>query len=370
MLQAGSKERKLDDVTKLLNDLKMPIALVSTPINLDAEKKLFFASDTYNPHFKYKKLSNNNSKILKELDRVERITDVDPRISDFYIKLIDSKKESNDLYNAIGDNLQFTKLGLKKYRAPSPVLFRNACRVMRGNVAKYKLYEPKKGEKANVDFEQAVKLIKAEFDKYGLDDWTVDSSINIAKNGLKTAIKRKAVIIDGNIMVKPSTLRKNVVHEMTHVLRSVNGMESGFEALSKPTLAYYLDVEEGLATLNVENAGLLKFSDLKIQAAKVWAVYIGRELSFRELYNSALAFLTREEAWKLVYRVKRGLSDTEMPGINAKDVVYFRGFRRVRKRYEEDPKFIQKLYAGKIGFTQVKWVDEGLIKKPKLLPKI
>ena len=67
--------------------------------------------------------------------------------------------------------------------------------------------------------------------------------------------------------------------------------------------------------------------------------------------------------------VKRGLGDTSFPGIFAKDVIYFRGFRRVRKKLLDDVSLYKKLYAGKIGFQQVKWVDEGLIKMPTLLPK-
>jgi hypothetical protein len=38
------------------------------------------------------------------------------------------------------------------------------------------------------------------------------------------------------------------------------------------------------------------------------------------------------------------------------------------KRLEKDPKAYNELYAGKISLDQCEWVEEGLIKKPSILP--
>ncbi len=130
---------RTDEVNQLLYKLRLPLSLVFTPINLKSEREKFFSSDIYDPIFTYRKLKNNNSEILKRLASLKQISNVDPRISDFYIKLIESKKEVNDLINAVGNNDIVTEISNKKYGRPSALLFRNSARVLRGNVDNYNI---------------------------------------------------------------------------------------------------------------------------------------------------------------------------------------------------------------------------------------
>ncbi|MDX9739081.1 MAG: DUF1704 domain-containing protein [Candidatus Dojkabacteria bacterium] len=368
--KSGQSAMKLDEVTKHLSSLRIPIGLVFTPTNLEIEKKKFFSSDTYEPQFTYRVVKNSNAEILKKLSSLREISDVDPRISDFYIKLIESKKDSSNLMHAVGNNELVTEISYKKYGKPSSVLFRNSARVLRGKVDAYNIVNTKKIPKGDMlGYEEISSIFEAVFNELGLNDWSVAKSINIAKNGAKVGIKKKEVLLDPNIERSKFKLRKTLVHEVgTHVLRSVNGANSGFDALSNANLPSYLDVEEGLATWNESNMDLLTLRWLKGKAALVWAIYLGEQLSFRELYNSVLAVLPKRSAFDVVYRVKRGLGDTSYPGIYAKDVVYFRGFRKVAYRLEKDRSLYEKLYAGKIGFEQCEWVDTGLIPKAKIVP--
>lgn len=212
------------------------------------------------------------------------------------------------------------------------------------------------------------KVFKFVFEEFGLEDWKVEKSKNISRNAVKTAIKRRSVYVDPKIKKTPMELKKTVVHELTHVLRACNGELSGFKALGKANLSYYLDVEEGLAMWNEEQMGYLKDSDLRERAGAVFAIYLGKDLSFRELYNILFGNFSGQGAFKIAYLVKRGLGDTSQPGIYAKSVVYFRGFRKIKKRMALDKGLYEKLYSGKISFSQVKWVDEGLIKEAKIVP--
>jgi hypothetical protein len=365
--KSGKEEMLLEDVSNLLNEIRLPTSLVFTPTNLDEEKKKFFASDDYNPNFTYRIVDNKNAKIFSELASLKGIVDVDPRISDFYMELIEAKKEMDQLMNLVGNNYQFTKIAKRRFKRPTPILFRNACRVLRGRVGNYELKKEVTKDRT-LHFEEIKDLFEKALKAYGLDDWTVNESINIHKNGIKVGVKRREILMDRNITKKASSISKSIVHEMVHIMRSYNGALTGYEALSKPNIASYLDVEEGLAVYTEEMMGVMKYRDLKKSAARVWAIYIGEELSFRELYDAALAFTPRNTAFDLVYRIKRGLGDTSMPGVYGKDIAYFRGFRRVRKKCESDKTLYNKLFAGKIDFAQVKWVDEGLIPKPEIVP--
>lgn len=361
----------LEEVTDLLSQLRIPTGLVFTPTNLELEKKKFFDSDSYNPIFEYRVVRNSNAEIFNKLSNVQTITDIDPRLSEFYINLIQSKKESSDLMHAVGNNDLVTEISLAKYGKPSPELFRNSARVLRGKIDSYNLVDSKKFKKGEdmLGYKEIEAIFRQVFDELGLEDWKIAKSKNIGKNMAKIGVKKKEVLVDPNIVRSKLKLKKTIIHEVgTHVLRAYNGRNSGYEALSKSNLPSYLDVEEGLATWNEENMNLLTLEWLKKKAALTWAIYIGEDMTFRELYNAMLGALPKKASFDIVYRVKRGLGDTSYPGIYAKDIVYFRGFRRVKSRLDSDPTFYAKLYSGKIDFKQCVWVDEGLIPKAKIVP--
>jgi hypothetical protein len=366
----GKKELTLDEVTEILQQLRIPISLVFTPTNLKEEKKKFFDSDTYEPYFEYRVVKNHNDEIFKELAGLKLITDVDPRISDFYIKLIEDKKLASDLMHSVGNNDLVTELSLKKYRSPSAKLFRNSARVLRGKLDKYDVKINKKldrGRKLNYD--QIEKAFNVVFESLGLEDWSIAPSKKISKNGIKVGIKRKQILVDSNITRSEFKLRKTIVHEVgTHVLRSLNGFNTGFPAFGNANVSSYLDIEEGLATWNEESMGYLTDTWLKKKAGMVWAIYLGERLSFRQLYNALSGTFLKYSSWDIAYRVKRGLGDTSYPGIYAKDIVYFRGFRKVKRILEKDPTMYEKFYAGKIDYKRARWVDEGLLPKPKIVP--
>lgn len=366
----NKKSMKLEEVSKLFAELRIPTALVFTPVNLESEKKKFFESDRYNPVFEYRIVKNRNNEILKQLGSIKEISDVDPRISDFYIELIDSKKEASDLMHAVGNNEAVTDISVHRYGKPSPKLFRNSARVLRGNMDNYNIIPSdfvKKGDMLHYD--EIVGVFNLVFKELGLDGWSVNRSMNIAKNGVKVGVKRKEILVDRDIERTRFKLRKTLVHEVgTHALRSYNGFLSGFDALGNANLPEYLDVEEGLATWNENNMGLLTDKWLKNKAALTWAIYLGEDLSFRELYNVLLAVLPKYSAFDITYRVKRGMGDTNDGGIYCKDIAYFRGFRLVKKKLEEVPSLYDLLYAGKITFKQCEWVEDGLIPRPVNIP--
>ena len=360
----------LAEVTSLLSSLRLPTALVFTPTNLESEKKKFFDSDKYNPVFEYRIVDNKNAEILKKLSRVKEIVDVDPRISDFYMHLIDSKREANDLMYAVGDNEAVTDIAMNRYGVPSEKLFRNAARVLRGKMDAYNVIKEKnivRGEMLGHD--EIVRVFDITFKELGLDGWSVNDSMNIAKNGVKIGVKKKEVLVDANIERSKFKLRKTLVHEVgTHALRAFNGLKSGIDALSNANLPAYLDIEEGLATWNESNMGLLTEKWLKKKAAMTWGIYLGENLTFRELYNVLLGAVPKYSAFDITYRIKRGMGDTSDRGIYSKDIAYFRGFRKVKTKLESNPRLYNQLYAGKITFEQCEWVEDGLLPTPTNVP--
>lgn len=369
LFEKRKKQMTLHEVAGLLEQLRLPTALVFTPLNLESEKKKFFESDTYEPYFKYRIVKNDNKNILEILSKVDHISDVDPRFSKFYIDLIASKYQANELMSAVGNNSKVTDISKERFGFPSDILFRNSARVLRGAVKNYNLAKSPGKTREMLGYNEIVEVFNEVFKELGLDGWEVSRSINIPKNGVKIGVKRKQVLVNDKIQRSKFKLRKTIVHEVgTHVLRSVNGKNSGFTALGNANVITYLDVEEGLATWNESQMGLLTESGLKKKAALTYAIKIGEEMSFRGLYNALLGVLPKYGAFDIAYRVKRGLSETAKPGIYTKDIVYYRGFRKVLRNLGSDKSLYSLLYSGKIDFKQCNWVREGLIPKAKTVP--
>lgn len=366
----SKKVLKQKEVDKLLEKLRLPLSLVFTPINLQQEKEKFFESDVYEPQFIYRKIKNQNKEVFEELADLTEIEDVDPRISQFYLDLITAKKNADLLMNAVGNNELVTEYSILKYGNVTPILFRNATRILKGKTEKYSLLDPKmyKNQKY-LGFKEIEGVFNKVFHMLGMNNWEAEKSMNIAKNGVKLGVKNQRVFLSGDIKKRPYELRKTIVHEVaTHALRAVNGEKSGVHVLAKANVPNYLLVEEGLAMFNEELMNVLTEKDLRNRAAMVWAISIGKNMSFRNLYSALLALFPKKQAFDLTYRVKRGLGDTSKPGIYSKDLVYLRGFLKVRRKIKAHPSLYNTLYAGKIGFDKVEWVEEGLISKAKVVP--
>lgn len=366
----SKSDMKMGEVNSYLSKLRIPISFVFTPINLKEEKEKFLNSDIYEPNFRYKGIRNNNEDILKKLSSLKSISDVDPRISDFYISLIESKKDADLLMRSVGDNELVTEISIKRYGRPSDLLFRKASQVLRGKVDNYNIVKYQTSNHSQLlGYERIEEIFNSVFTYFNLTDWELHPSSNIGKNGAKVGIKSKWVLVDPEIVKSVPKLKKTLVHEVgTHVLRAVNGQNSGVTALSNANLPSYLDIEEGLATWNESLNNLLTLQTLKMKAAFVYAIYIGEKMSFRQLYNSLLSVFPKKTAFNITYRVKRGIADCSYPGIYAKDIVYFRGFNKVKRAIEKDKSLYEKLYAGKIDIKQCEWVDDGLIPKAKIVP--
>ena len=365
----NKKTMALDEVDAKLSKLRIPLSMVVTPINLDEERKRFLNSERYNPVFKYSIVKNSNDVIFKDLLELDAVEGVEPRISNFYLELIEDKKLAHDLMCSVGNNELFTDLSAQKFRSPTSVLYRNACRVMRGNYKNYDVIDTTSLKKSEyLDFNAIKEVFLCVFNEFGLSDWNVNKSKNIRKSGVKTGIKSKEIFVDPNIQKAASDVKKTVIHELTHILRAYNGEFSGVKAFSKPNVNSYLDVEEGLAMWNEEHMGYLKDVDLKERASIVYAIYLGKKKSFRELYNVMFGIYPKKKAFYIAYLAKRGMGDTSLPGIYTKSATYFRGFRKIRKRLESDVSLYEKLFAGKISLKHVKWVEEGLIRGPKIVP--
>lgn len=372
MKMRGNKKKmmSLNEVTEIMSRVVTPLGLYLMPINLEAEREKFWNSSDYNPQFKYRKVVNSNAQVFEDLCRLEEVTGVDPEISKFIIEVIKHKKQAANLLKAIGCDEDFVRISHERFGVPSYSLFRKACCILRRNYKGFSLVETNVQLRKKIfGFAELVPIFEKTFEMLGLDDWSIDKSKAIISSGFRTLVKTRRVMVDPDIKISAEKLRKTIIHEVaTHALRGHNGFMTGYEVFGKPNLIEYLDDEEGLAVYNEERYGVLKDFHLRKSAGLVYAIYLGKDFSFRSTFNAIRGVFPKKTAFDLVYRVKRGLSDTSRGGCYTKDVVYLRGFLKIRQRLRNDTIGYRNMYAGKIPMDYLYLVEEGIISKPKVVP--
>jgi len=138
-------------------------------------------------------------------------------------------------------------------------------------------------------------------------------------------------------------------HEIgTHVLRRVNDRsQPWYGEREKYGMLPYSETEEGLATLH--NHISMKEKHIWLKALLYYAAHLASTMSFAELFNALKPYIdNRDRRWNVCLRLKRGISDTSVPGVFPKDQVYLRGLIRVLKWLQEHDYNITPLYYGKI----------------------
>jgi hypothetical protein len=86
---------------------------------------------------------------------------------------------------------------------------------------------------------------------------------------------------------------------------------------------------EGLAVYNEITQKKITKSAMNTYLQRLQAVS-KLDLSFREIYNYLINFITPQLAFVMTYRVKRGMADTSEPGGYEKDAYYLMGYFEVK----------------------------------------
>ena len=211
--------------------------------------------------------------------------------------------------------------------------------------------------------------LRCALEERGLKGWRVEidavMSARVLVDGAKQLLR-----VNPRSRFKERDVRKLVVHEVeVHAQRAANGRGQSLKLFSTG-LSGALETEEGLALLAEERAGVSAPGGGWRQGLVVRAVEWAREMNFRELHNAVVEAGGKNLAWGVATRLKRGLADPSLPGVYAKDVVYFTGRRKVRAWLKEGNP-VDLLYVGKVGIQHPvrAWLDEGWV-RPMPVPAV
>lgn len=395
-----AKVRKVISYKQLMHQLgglQLPVTYALTPVNLNQEKEKFFKSEKYNPQFVYRKAELKKSKaILNELVTFSHVEGVATSVVPLLKKIIRSKLATLNLIEHVGVDAKFNSYTKRKFAVPSLKYSQRATKVLRGKVKRFRISETDISDnKFKYKGSDVVDIFHGFFNNIGVDSSTeIESFARTSEqyqkylnsgqisntwriigtkgegSSVRVGSKFRVIFVNLEANFTPARVKKLLVHEIgTHVLRSVNGFDTGYEFLGKPTISSYLYSEEGLTLYNEGIYGILTQKMVNMVGLLSYNVYLAHvnRYSFRELYNLNLTFFQPKEAFSIAYKVKRGLSDTSKAGGYTKDGVYLKGYLLTNKRIKDDPNVYNKLYAGKIPFSWINLVDKGIIPMPKTL---
>ncbi|MBS3128982.1 DUF1704 domain-containing protein [Candidatus Woesearchaeota archaeon] len=306
------------------------------PINQDQEKKKFFASPSYNPHFQYPPLKFDADYYKKKLRECKKHLD-----QSGIAHLINAKIDKLILWIELLENRgkePYTKCGIAYYGKPSPELVETAKKILAKKI------------KDNEQYTLSAKEV-AEFLRRQAKRWNIPWSIEIKKHlGARAdnVTSEKTIYLKHGEQFSVEDAKRLAIHELgVHARRALMGEQQSYKIFLIGT-AEYEATEEGLAAAVEEIKQVSTPKVLKSYAGRVLAVHLSLKHSFRAVYSHLVEYFAPQEAYQLTMRAKRGMLDTSQPGAFTKDYIYLKGMEEVKKI-----KDIKKLFSGRIGIEDM-----------------
>jgi len=333
---------RLKTIDNRLDKISRRISFAAiNPVNIEEEKHKFFSRRGYNPQFEYGRHRSNLKALKHSLTRIRPDRSVVGRILS---EIRDRYKDDISLVEHRGTS-GFTDVSLKIHGLPKQDLVRHAKKLVFLKI---------RPEPIKYTTKQIIGKLRMAFVKYGFP-WEVQQKEMIAMAAVKTGARK--LLIKKKSRFSRDFLKRIIVHEIgTHIMRSENGAQQPYRFFSRG-LPGYLMTEEGLAVFNEEQHDCLNNYVLKVYAGRVLAINSALRKPFCDTYRLLRKYFTKNIAWRLTLRAKRGLGDTSEPGAFTKDFCYLQGYLEL-KRFSATGGKMNKLYYGKIGLQHIETLEK------------
>lgn len=341
----NKKEIACDKKIKELNSA-LSFSKIINPLSQTEEKEKFFKAlengKSYEPEFKYNRMSEKVYSILKQLDKICVIE------KGFYKDFLYGVKEQFEIKIKLlnsKDNAEFTKYSRQLYPLPTEY-----------EVSKAREFLDKVGWKTdvkdkNISDKDAASYLKKALEEAGLKDWKVKIRSNMGANASVSPSSRTLNIKKGALFPEKDLIRLKVHEVGVHAMRAHWGYKMPL-SIFHIGLKGYLETEEGMAAYNEYKNGI--DTGLRLFALRLIAVDLASKYSFSKVFNELVSKrVDKETAWQVTMRVKRGVKDTSLPGCYTRDAVYFRGYLKVKSFVENGGSFDDLLHYGKISIEDL-----------------
>ena len=339
------------------------------PLNVDLEKKRFFENiekgDEYNPHFSYTPRNplysyfsisptfeiykKELNELLEDLGRDSLGLIIEKKILDLF--------ERMELIKSIGTANFANNSGEYYGKVNSKVL----------KFAKELLEKKVKNEGTKISFEKGKRMIDSFIKKKKLSYRVVRRESGGSKFSVN--IRTKEIFINKDLQLTDLMVKRLIAHEIEgHAYRYENGLLQPYCVFARGLSKESLETDEGLAIVVEQKEKLNADNQLREYAGRVLAVDIASKKNFYETFKSLVTHFSKEDAFTITLRVKRGLHKQSEPGAFTKDALYLKGFLAVSKFLKDHD--MRQLYYGRYSVYDAPLVMDvdGLV-KPKYLPE-
>ncbi len=325
-----------------------------TPRNYAEENERFLrafdAGEVYNPQYEYAKFTPNDGSLKVIRECIKATEGAKGGIAALLCRSAESLLKETELYSVIGDDEAFTPLSNSIFGLP--------CEALRGEALGVLSRQDSEETAARYPAAILADFLKKRISEYGFK-WNIVLSPDMASR-VSVEPEQKTVYINSAKDFTEKDIVRLAVHEIdTHVLRCENGERQGFRILSSGTAGSLIH-EEGLAIYSEWKGGVQDRFAEKLYAAR-YLCCLDIDRSFYELFDMLLKLgVEKSQAIYVVARIKRGLSDTSLPGGFIKDYVYFGGFYEVKKFLTENPLMLPLLYYGSVSLGDIELLKEDI----------
>ncbi|WP_458117275.1 tyrosine/phenylalanine carboxypeptidase domain-containing protein [Arthrobacter sp. D2-10] len=218
-------------------------------------------------------------------------------------------------------NEPVTRWSLEHYGQPSG----DTLNVARSILADHD--EPTSASEVKLSTHQVVSAFEQQLSTL-TNGWTV--AIGSIQAAVMVRQSTRQVLVREDLSINQDEVRRLLVHEIGgHVVRALNahrqeGTLSHLKLGNDSTAT-----EEGLAIWWEHQLGVQKPDVMRRYAARAIAVHLGLQVGATELVEALAPHVGREEAVNIALRVKRGMTNIEMPGAFTKDHCYLTGYLQV-----------------------------------------
>lgn len=333
------QHQHLFDIDANLNRLVKKIELLNyiNPLNIESEKKQFFASKyQYEPQFKYPKIKFNGYKLHRLFfsQRLERIED--ETIRQLYEDVIYEYSGLIECIETINKGRKFYYNSLKSFGTPTERDIENAKFILRFDNSDFdeEMLPMYNVEEAKAFFEDYSK--RYDF-SYNLKFSTNISAAAMVQNNSQTLLLRK------NHKFSLNQLKVLTNHEIgVHMVTTFNALNQPLKIFSNG-FPNNVETQEGLAVYSEYMSGCLTINRLKELAYRVIAVdTLNKGYNFSDTFDllHSQYKLNRDAAFTISLRVHRG-------GGFTKDHLYLSGINKVYK-YAKNGGDLDVLLTGKV----------------------
>lgn len=300
---------------------------ITTPVNLEAEEERFLSSKSYNPTFRF----SWQKKTAQPLDKNKNLRQLKQAIFE-------------------QDHTLMVKFARVIFDTNFDTATRDEAQAIVDNKPEYKRVI--KHLDILEAFREAFRMLE------------IDYTAQLVKRGgfyFRPSHIRRNIAISHTAALQFFTIDGAVKHELTHVIRHLNG-----KANALPAHLDYLPTEEGLASYMQDYYGERGDASLFQHAAEYNASLVGLNGSLRDIFDyfRSLGF-NKKIAWQRAARHKFGFIDTGKPGDIIKPAMYFHHEQKI-KELPEERRWI--LFSGKESMKRLGRLAEyrGIIPLPKL----